>query len=77
MQVTFKPTNYKFEFDARYFVQIGNQQGETPFVAAFPSSADAIEYAKAKLKSDQVLRVWVFGREQQIFSEGKGIEVTA
>lgn len=70
MKAIFKPTNYEFTFDDEFFVQIkyagAFASGGTPFVAAFKHAQDAIDFAKLKMRDNEIAAAWVFTRERQV-----------
>jgi hypothetical protein len=81
MQVTFKPTNYRFTFNDQFFVQLKYSkestrvslrlQDETPFVACFADANEAKQYVINKmLTDDDVVYGWVFSRDQQVWAAG-------
>jgi hypothetical protein len=72
MKATFKPTNYTFDFDDTYFVQIGYAgaiaEGGHKVVACFQSQDDATTFAAAQVKRYGIAAARVFTRDERIAS---------
>lgn len=72
MQTVFIPTNYTFTFDDTYFVQVAYAGaflgGSHRMVACFADLADAISFADAQVKRDDITASYVFTRAAQVHS---------
>lgn len=68
MKATFKPTNYTFTLEDKYFVQAQKADGSQPFLGAFADFWDARDFADALQRRGSINAVYIFTREQQHYS---------
>lgn len=65
MKAVFQPTNYTFEFDDKYFVQVQYTDRTESTIAAFSDLSDAIALANAQAALPTVKAAYVYSRSQQ------------
>lgn len=72
MKVTFKPTNYEFTFEDKFFVQAAietnSPEREHKFLACFAELSEAMSYADRLVSGGGIVAAWVFSRDAQIHS---------
>jgi hypothetical protein len=68
MQATFKPTNYKFQFEDTYFVEVQYTDGTCKCIASTEEFNHAKLLAEAVLERSSVKAVYVFTRTHQHLS---------
>jgi hypothetical protein len=68
MKATFKPTNYTFQFEDTYFVEVQRDDGSCKCIASTEDFNDAKQLAEIKLKQHGIKAVYVFTRTHQHLS---------
>lgn len=65
MKATFKPTNYSFQFEDEYFVEVVYRDGTQKCIACTEEFNHAKLLAEAMLEREYVKLVFVFTRTRQ------------
>lgn len=75
MKATFKPTNYTFQFEDTYFVEVVYRDGSQKCIASTEEFNHAKVLAESVLQREYVKAVYVFTRTHQHLTLHKREEV--